>query len=318
MEDAPKNLQSRDQSFLNLWLSVMMNPQYHSQMAIKKSFPMEQLELKELEPAKEQLEKIVKPYQQEQNRRQKKADFLKKCVQCIEKNDFFQLDELLKSKQAQEILEDSHFASCGSIFSELRTFAEKQVDRYRLKLKGTLLELAQEAGLPMEIDLPRFYVLKGIEGSFDFPNRSTTINQTIIKSMDPKRIVSTALKLKRKLYDTPFEPQKFIDSLFQCYQETLKKAGLGAGEAVPIHQLYHDYVWSLQSKAFFQNMDKGKFKGYSIEQFAIDLWRFFASNVSTAQEGHRIRLNSGRGRSFWLIDQKGEKRQITHAIFAKN
>ncbi|MGL5263359.1 MAG: hypothetical protein ACRDAI_02105, partial [Candidatus Rhabdochlamydia sp.] len=100
-------------------------------------------------------------------------------------------------------------------------------------------------------------------------------------------------------------------------KEILKKEGHGMGDVVPIHQLYTDYVWSLQSKIFFQNMDKGKFKGYSIEQFAVDLWRFFESNVSTAEGGYRIRLNSGRGKSFWLIDQTGEKRQITHALFIK-
>ena len=56
------------------------------------------LEMTSVEEAKNQLEELVKPFQQEQNQRQKKSDFVKKCIQCIEKNDFFQLDELLKSK----------------------------------------------------------------------------------------------------------------------------------------------------------------------------------------------------------------------------
>lgn len=279
---------------------------------------MEQLESQAVECFKDQLQEIIKPYQQEQNRRQKKSDFLTKCVRCIEKNDFFQLDELLRNKQATDILEDSNFASCDSIFSELRKFAEDQIDRYQIKLKDALLHLAQEADLPLEVNFPQFSVLKGIEGKLDFSTRSTTINQVIIKSMDPKRIISTAIKLKRNLYDTPFEPQIFIDSLLQCYKETLKKEGRGMGDPVSIHQLYTDYVWSLQSKVFFQNMDKGKFKGYSIEQFNVDLWRFFESNVSNAEGGYRIRLNPGRGKSFLLIDQNGEKRQITHALFIKN
>ena len=277
-----------------------------------------QLESKEVECFKDQLQEIIKPYQQEQNRRQKKSDFLAKCVQCIEKNDFFQLDELLKGKQAKDILEDSNFKSCDSIFNQLRKFAETQVDNYRIKFKGTLLQLVQEAGLPLEVDLPRFSVLKGIEGKLDFSTRSIDINQITIKSMDPKRIISTAIKLKRNLYDSPFEPQTFIDALLQCYKEILKKEGRGMGDAVSIHQLYTDYVWSLQSKAFFQNMDKGKFKGHSLEQFAVNLWRFFQSDVPTAEGGYRIRLNSGRGKSFWLIDQEGEKRQITHVLFTQN
>jgi hypothetical protein len=266
---------------------------------------------------KDQLQEIIDPYQQEQSRRQKKSDFLAKCVRCIEKDDFFQLDELLRSKQANDILEDSNLKLCDCIFKQLREFAETQIDNYRVQFKDTLLQLAQEVGLPMKVDFPRFSVLKGIEGSFDFSTRSTTINQMTIKSMDPKRIVSIAVKLKRSLYDTPFEPQPFIDSLLQCYKEILKKEGRGMGDAVPIHQLYVDYVWSLQNKTFFQNMEKGKFKGCSIEQFAVHLWRFFESDLSTAEGGYRIRLNSGRGKSFWLIDQEGEKRQITHALFIK-
>ena len=279
---------------------------------------MECLESKEIESFKDQLQEIIKPYQQEQNRRQKKSDFLKKCVQCIENNDFFQLDELLKSNLAEDILEDSQFELCGSIFSQLRKFAEAEVDNYRIKFKDTLLKLAQEADLPLELDLPRFSMVKGIDGTMDFSNRRTVINQITLKSVDPKRIISTAIQLKRKLYDSVFEPQKFIDTLLQCYQEILKEEGRGMGDAVPIHQLYNDYVWSLQSKSFFQNMDKGKFRGYSIEQFAVDLWRFFKSDVRAAEGGYRIRLNSGRIKSFLLIDHDGERRQITHALFAKN
>lgn len=139
-----------------------------------------------------------------------------------------------------------------------------------------------------------------------------------MKSIDPERIISAIVKMKRKLYDNTFEPQKFIDALLQCYKEILKESGQAAVNAVPILQLYNSYVWSLQSKSFFQNMDKGKFKGYSIEQFAVDLWRFFESDVSSAAGGYRIRLNPGRGKSLSLIDQDGEKRQITHASFVKH
>lgn len=278
---------------------------------------MEQLDSKNIECFKDQLQVMIKPYQQEQNLRQKKTDFLKQCIKGIEKNDFFYLDELLNSKQALDVVEDSNFTLCDPIFCQLRQFAETEIDNYRLKFKGTLLQLAEEANLPIEVDLPRFSVLKGIEGKVDFATRRTNINQIVIKSMDPKRIISTAVKLKQLLYDTPFEPQTFIDSLLQCYKAILEKEARGAGDAVPIHQLYTDYVWSLQSKVFFQNMEKGKFKGYSIEQFSVDLWRFFKSNVSAAEGGYRIRLNAGRGKSFWLIDQDGEKRQITHALFSK-
>lgn len=275
------------------------------------------LEIIGIEDAKNQLEGIIRPFQQEQNLRQKKSDCVKKCIQCIEKNDFFQLDELLKSKQAADLLEDSNFKGCETIFFHLRTYADQQIKNYRLRFKDDLLQIAKKAGLPIEIDLPRFSILKGIEGKIDFTTRTTTINQTSLKSIDPRRIVSTALNIKRKLYDSIFESQKFIDALFDCYKEILNKSTQGLGSAVPICQLYTDYVWSLQSKTFLQNMDKAKFKGYSVEQFAVDLWRFFESDTSSAEGNYRVKLNPGRNKSLWLIDQDGEKRLITHASFVK-
>jgi hypothetical protein len=223
----------------------------------------------------------------------------------------------LKSKQMGDVLDDINFKECESIFGHLQTFANEQIDNYRLQFNDALLKTAQEAELPMEIDKTRFSVLKGIEGELDFANRKTVINQMTIKSIDPKRIVGAALKIKKKLYDSVFEPQKFINSLLDCYKEIVKKEKQALSEGVPIVQLYTDYVWSLQSKSFFQDMDKGKFRGYSLEQFAVDLWRFFKSDVSAAEGGYCIKLNSGRGKSLWLIDQAGQKRSITHAVFLK-
>jgi hypothetical protein len=271
-----------------------------------------------VEDAKQRLGEIVKPFQQELSQRQKSFDFIKKCIQSIEKSDFFQLDELLKSKQVSEVVENTTLEGCASIFSQLQVHADEQIERYKSEFKNGLMQAAEKAGLPIQIDVPRFFVLQGIEGEVNFATRRTMLGGFVIKSFDPKRIVSVALNLKRKMYDSVFEPQAFIDSLFTCYQEILKKEKERMGDVVSIHQLYTDYVWSLQSKAFLQNMDKTKFKGYSIEQFAVDLWRFFTSNVSTTGDGYAIRLAAGRIRSLWLIDQMGEKRQISHASFVKS
>lgn len=271
-----------------------------------------------VEDAKYHLGKIIKPFQQDLNRRQKRFDFIKKCIQCIEKNDFFQLDNLLKSKQVAEVLEDAGLRGCTSIFSQLQVHADEQIELYKSEFKNGLVQAAEKAELPIQVDLPRFFILKGIEGEVDFSARQTRLGELTIKSFDPKRIVSMALSLKRKFYDTVFEPQLFIDSLFACYQEIVKKEKQEMGDAVSIHQLYTDYVWSLQSKAFLQNMDKAKFKGYSVEQFAVDFWRFFTSGVSATKGGYWIRLAPGRIKSLWLIDQMGEKRQISHASFIKS
>ena len=45
---------------------------------------MEQLDSKSIECFKDQLQEMIKPYQQEQSRRQKKTDFLKQCINLTE------------------------------------------------------------------------------------------------------------------------------------------------------------------------------------------------------------------------------------------
>ena len=110
------------------------------------------------------------------------------------------------------------------MFSDLRAFADKQIDKYRLNFNADILEMAEKAGLPIAVEWPRFSVLKGIDGEFDFQNRTTKINEITLKSVDPKKIVAKALDIKKKLYDSVFEPQKFINGLLECYQELLKDA----------------------------------------------------------------------------------------------
>ena len=51
-----------------------------------------------LEEVQENLADLLRPYQQRLNKRQRMADFVRQCIRCAERNDFFQLDELLKSR----------------------------------------------------------------------------------------------------------------------------------------------------------------------------------------------------------------------------
>ncbi len=75
----------------------------------------------------------------------------------------------------------------------------------------------------MEIDFPRFTVLKGITGEIDFASRATKINKKVLKSIDPRRIMAMVGRLKKQLYDKPYDPQAFIDGLCTVYLELLEK-----------------------------------------------------------------------------------------------
>ncbi|MDU9050814.1 MAG: hypothetical protein Q3M30_18345 [Candidatus Electrothrix sp. Rat3] len=271
-----------------------------------------------LQENQENLNNILKPFQQELNRGQRLADFLKQCVRCLGRDDYLQLEELLNSKIAQNVEDEEALGACRPLFETLREYTSEQVDKYRFEFIEDLSRLAEEADLPIEIDFPRFTVLKGIEGEIDFSNRATTINKKVLKSIDPRRIVTAALRLKKQLYDSPFDPQAFVDGLYTTYTKINQQEDAAPGHPVGIQQFYLEYVISLQSKAFFINMDKSKFRGYSLDQFGVDLWRYFEAGIGGTSNGMMLQLRPGRNNSLWLIDSDGERRQITGISFQKS
>jgi hypothetical protein len=56
-----------------------------------------------LQENQDNLNNILRPFQQELNRGQRLADFIKTCVRCLDRNDYLQLEELLSSKIAQNV-----------------------------------------------------------------------------------------------------------------------------------------------------------------------------------------------------------------------
>lgn len=268
-----------------------------------------------LQDSQENLKQILQPYQKELNRKQRMADFVKQCIRCVDRDDFLQLDELLKSKMADNIKEDEELNACKDLFDLLREYANEKVERYRIQFVEDLSELAKDADLAMDIDFPRFSSLKGIDGEISFSKRTTMINKKALKSIDPRRIITAVLKVKRQLYDHSYDPQDFIDSLYQTYSKIIQKEKWTSGHTVPMQRFYLEYVISLQSKVFFQNMDKAKFKGYSLDQFSVDLWRYFQAGIGGTSDGHVLQLRAGRNNSLWLIDSDGERRQITGISF---
>jgi len=270
-----------------------------------------------LETAQESLKQIVKPYQRDLNQKQKRADLINQCIRCTLRDDFLQLDELLKTKIVQEIKADENLETCTPVLESLAAYADEKVEQYRIELVEDLTRLCQEAELEIQIDFPKFTVLKGIEGEIDFGARCTRINKKVLKSIDPRRILTAVSRLKYQLYDRPYDPQDFIDSLCQVYLELIETEQLTFNTSVPIQKFYLAYVISLQSKTFFQNMDKGKFKGYSLEQFSVDIWRYFQAGIGGTSQGYDLQLTPGRNKSLWLLDSQGELRQITGITFHK-
>ena len=268
-----------------------------------------------LQEQQTQLADMLRPYQREVNRRQRVADFVNRCLRSIGRDDFFQLYDLLNSRTATELESEEGFQGVSEIIDRLRQDVVQKIDHYQLQFMSDITRLAEEAEIPLKNEFPRLYFLKGIDLEVNFTEKQTLINGKPLKTVDPERIMRAVLQLKRRLYDRPFEPQAFIDNLQAACQKVNRAEGRNSNEAAPTRSVYLEYTLSQQPRSFFQDMAKGRFREYDADQFAVDFWRYFNSDVASASNGKVLRLNAGRGNSLWLIDQTGDKRQITSLSF---
>jgi hypothetical protein len=270
-----------------------------------------------LQAQQARLTEMLRPYQREVNRRQGIADFVNRCLRSASRDDFFQLYELLNSRTASEVEAEPGWEGAKEVFDQLRADAAQKVERYQLHFLEDFTRLVEEAGLPLENDFPRLRLLKGIELEVVFAEKRTLLNGRPLKTVDPTRLIRAIVALQRHLYDRPFDPQGFIDGLLGVYQKVNQAASRGDGDIAPIQTIYMEYTLSLQSRSFFQDMAKGKFRGYDADQFAVDFWRYFSSGVATTSDGYILRLSPGRNNALWLIDTSGERRRISGLSFQR-
>jgi hypothetical protein len=270
-----------------------------------------------LQTQQTELNEILRPYQREVNRQQRLADFVNRCIRSAGRDDFFQLYDLLNSRTATDVENEAGYEGAREVFARLRADATKKVERYQVQFLEDFTKLVQDAGLPLENNFPRLRLLQGIELEVKFQEKQTVINGKALKTVDPERIMRAVTQLRRRLYDRPFDPQGFIDGLFTAYKKVNQVEGRRIGDPASTQSVYVEYTLSLQPRSFFQDMAKGRFREYDADQFAVDCWRYFSSDVSSTSDGYVLRLGGGRGIALWLIDQEGEKRRITTVSFQR-
>lgn len=268
-----------------------------------------------LQEQQDQMSGMLRPYQSELRRRERLADFVNKCIRSAGRDDFFQLDELLSSRMAADVEAEAGYEGIREVFERLREDTAHKVDRYRVQFLEDFTRLVQEADLPLENNFPRLTLHKGMELEIKFNEKQAVLNGKVLKTVDPQRIMRAVLQLKRHLYDRSFNPQDFLDRLYAACKQVVKTEGGSVAGGVSLPLVYREYTWSIQVQSFFQNMAKGRFREYDADQFAVDFWRYFSSDVTSTSEGYVPRLSTGRGAGMWVVDQLGEKRRYSLLSF---
>jgi len=263
----------------------------------------------------EVLKAVLKPYRAEWKRREKLSVFVEQCARAASRGDFFLIAELMETRPAAQVREEEELEGCEEALEVLAEAAGVAIERYRAQFVDDLLAEADAAGLELTVEFPAFRTLPGIEGTVDFSTRTVTINKTVVKSVEPKRIVAALAKVEKELYGRSFEPRGFVEELFAIYRVMVDEGKAKLGEGAPMADFYLRLVLSRQSEAFFLDLDKQGFRGYAVEELAVDLWRYAQLGSGKTSSGHVLRLRPGLDRALWLLDAEGARRQIAAIAF---
>src|SRR5262249_14882418 len=133
------------------------------------------------------LAEMLRPYQRDLNRRQRLADFVATCIRSAERDDFFQLYELLHSRMCSDVDAEPGYEEARETFARLRTDATHKVERSQVNFLKDFTRLVQDAGLPLDNDFPRLRLLQGIELEVRFTEKRTLLNGRPLKTVDPQR-----------------------------------------------------------------------------------------------------------------------------------
>jgi len=276
---------------------------------------MDEADLSVFEAHAEVLKEAIKPFRTEWKRREKLSTFVDQCARSASRGDFFSLSELVGSRQAAAVREEAELEAVAEALDGLSVAANAAIDRYRLQFIEDLVAQSTAAGLALRMDFPRFTTRPGIEGTVDFAARKVVINGNTLKSVDPKRIVGALARVEKDLYGRPFDPAAFVEELYGVYCSMISEGGARMGENVSIVDFYLKLVLSRQSRQFFVDLKTRGFRGYGVDELAVDLWRYTQQGSGRTASGHALRVAPGRGRTLWLLDGEGERRQLSSIAF---
>lgn len=120
-------------------------------------------------------------------------------------------------------------------------------------------------------------------------------------------------------FDTPFEPESFLEKVFRAYRRRLEMAHLPAGERVELVDILPELTMLMQTEAFGREPSKENFRTYGKVRFAYDLARLRRSG-KLDYKGFRLTLGSAtvgttRDKSRVLYLQEGLKGQYFLTIW---
>jgi hypothetical protein len=243
---------------------------------------------------------------------------LKDWKKISSQGDFGRLQRIYKkAKKSIDKIEDRVIKEkFQSWLRDAEVTLRKTKEEARYSFGKELAKLLEKEGMTLLGRYPRLSVGPyGIEVDFERGRARILFGHDPIKDnlpLSPQRIVKELIAL-RKSMESRWDPQKFIDRLFEAYLTVLKLKGRNLGERVPIMEVLQHLVFLLQGPNFKSDPRRENFRGFGRAQLAMMIYQARSSGV-LARKRYALQLTTAtfdatrrRENFLWIPDNmRGE------------
>jgi hypothetical protein len=159
-------------------------------------------------------------------------------------------------------------------------------------------EACQQANIPLDNSPHPRYTTDNyfIKISIDETNQVAKIenheSELATLPMDIAAVIHTLIQERQRLFERPFEPQEFIERLYQDYNAILSVEKLANGDPVRIRSI---------TKRRGKNI-----KGFRVDEFSVDLWRLSQHGITTTQNGYQLRFEQTKNINQGMLLPSGQ------------
>ncbi len=235
--------------------------------------------------------KIIREIQENSRNALKELKAIKKT---FEKNDFTKLGVLIESSRFENALKALNLEQ---IHTEFKDVHQRYIAAMRLEFDKKFLSVCNELNLKdVTGDSMSEFRIRGILSvKINYPKSYAEIRTFArskrIKSTDPTKIAHELKTEVTRLFERPFEPRAFLNSLFIAYQKLYTESK----KTILLKDVHRIFWLEKQKDDFFESSEPRKMVLYPLDEFSVDLGRLMESRFQSLENGYVCRISLGSG-----------------------
>ncbi len=181
----------------------------------------------------------------------------------------------------------------SELLCEIEQAIVQQCRDYLLDYGERFRQACTKLGLKVEGRLPSFLVNGVLRVEVDEERLQVTVgSRTLTPNISVEAVAEAASKEAKRLFNRPFDAEKFVAQLQQAYRHVLTEQGKDwrYGSDVSLLDVHRFMVLLRQPNRAVRGMDEKHFKPYPLDEFAVDLGKLLAAGNPPAPDGSRAHL----------------------------